>query len=139
MAARVVRTGEAWQVTAGNQKLIDGSRDERTAIRALETIRHFGFDRKCRTGPTDYWKSGTQIPNGHMGGADCIYFNPTTVHLTRMGQVWKIVDGVQWIADFGHDKIGADETLSVIRYYGLDRKCFVGGRLAPAMVYWLAH
>ena len=138
-AAHVVRTGESWQVAAGNQRLVHGGRYERTAIRAIETIRHFGFDRKCRTGPMEYWRRGTEIPNGHMGGADCIYFNPTTVHLAHMGHVWKIVDGVQWIADFGPDKIKADESTSLIRLYGLDRECFVGGRLGPAMVYWLAH
>jgi hypothetical protein len=55
-----------------------------------------------------------------------------------MGQAWKIVDGVQWIADSGADKIQADETLSLIRSYRLDRECFVV-RSNPAMVYWLAH
>jgi len=139
-AAHVVQTGESWQVVSGSQRLADG-RDERTAMRALETIHHFGFDRKCHTGTSsmEYWKHGTEIPNGHMGGADCIYFNPTTVHLTHMGRAWKIVDGVQWIADFDPDKVQADEMLSLIRSYGLDRECFVGGRLNSAMVYWLAH
>jgi len=140
-AVHVVHSDDSWQVAAGSQRLVEPSRDERTAIRALETIRHFGFDRTCRTGtsPMVYWKRGAEIPNGHMGGADCITFNPTTVHLAHMGHVWKIVDGVQWIADFGPDKVGADEALSLIRFYSLDRECFVGGRQGPVMVYWLAH
>ena len=72
-----------------------------------------------------------------LGGLLMTLLMTTTAHAAHMGQAWKIVDGVQWIADFGADKDAADQTLSLIRYYRLDRECFVA-RPNPAMVYWLS-
>jgi hypothetical protein len=106
----------------------------------LATIRHYRFDRKCHVGtaPAAYWKHGAEMATGRMGGADCIAFNPTTAHASHIGHSWKIVDGVQWLADFGDDKTQADAMLSLIRFYHLDEECFIA-RLNPAMIYWLAH
>ena len=138
VAAKSVEQNGFWKVMAGNQTLVGARADEREALRALEVIRHYNFDHQCHVGTAIYWKRGDTIPNERMGGADCIAFNPTTVHSAHMGQAWKIVDGVQWIVDSGPDKLHADETLSLIRSYRLDRECFVA-RSNPAMVYWLAH
>ena len=138
-AARMVQQGASWKVVAGSQTVVGTRSDEREALRALEVIRHYRFDRQCHTGATAFWKRGYAIPAERMGGADCIAFNPTTVHATHMGRDWKIVDGTQWIADFGIDKPGADQALALIRTYRLDRECFVASRANPAMVYWLSH
>jgi hypothetical protein len=137
-AAQTVRQGAFWKVRAGSLTLVGARADERDALRAQEVIRHYRFDRQCRAGTAVFWKRGETIPNGRMGGADCIAFNPTTAHAAHIGQAWKIVDGVQWIADFGADKATADQMLSLIRTYRLERECFVA-RPNPAMVYWLSH
>ena len=138
-ALHAVQAGTFWKIVAGKQTLIEAVADENTARRALATIRHYRFDRKCRVGaaPDSYWKRGATMADEAMGGADCIAFNPTTAHASPIGHRWKIVDGVKWIADFG-DKSQADSVLSLIRAYHLDAECFVA-RADPVMVYWLAH
>ena len=138
-AAHTVQQGTFWKVMAGSQMLVGARNDEREASRALEVIRHYRFDRQCHAGVTAYWKRGDAIPAERMGGSDCIAFNPTTVHATHMGQDWKIVDGTQWIADFGSEKARAEQALALIRTDRLDRECFVAPRNNPAMTYWLAH
>ncbi len=138
--AQVVQDGSSWRVVAGGKTVADAGGDKRLAQRVLETIRYYRFNRKCRVGaaPVDYWKYGTSIPNKRMGGADCITFNATTVHAALIGHRWRIVDGVQWIADLGANKAQADQLLSLIRTYRLSAECFVT-RPNPVMVYWLSH
>ena len=137
---QAARAGASWNVVAGNEILVEAGSDERNALRVLATIRHYRFNRKCHTGtaPLAYWKRGAEMAEGRMGGADCIAFNPTTAHEAHIGHRWKIVDGVQWLADFGDDKKQVDSLLSLIRFYRLDEECFVA-RPNPAMVYWLTH
>jgi hypothetical protein len=137
-AAAMVQAGANWKIAAGKAALVDAIGDERDAQRVLETIRHYRFDQKCHVGTSAYWKRGAEMAEGKMGGADCIAFNPTTVHASHIGHRWKVVDGVQWIADFGDDKTEADSLLSLIRFYRLDAECFVN-RANPAMTYWLSH
>ena len=139
-AARAVQAGSSWKIVAGKDTLVEAGADENNALRALATIRHYRFDRKCHVGaaPATYWKRGAAMAGGQMGAADCIAFNPTTAHASHFGHRWKIVDGVQWLADFGDDKSQADAVLSLIRSYHLDEECFVA-RPNPVMVYWLAH
>ncbi|MGA7675780.1 MAG: hypothetical protein WCA78_12150 [Rhizomicrobium sp.] len=139
-AAQAVQAGTSWKVMAGKETLVEAGSDERDALRALATIRHYRFDRKCHVGtaPLAYWKHGAAMPDGRMGGADCIAFNPTTAHGAHFGHRWKIVDGVQWLADFGDDKKQVDSLLSLIRFYHLEEECFVA-RPNPSMVYWLTH
>ena len=134
---RVASVGALWNVTAATQLLAQAG--ERDARRVAEVIRHYRLNNKCHVGKLAYWKRGAAVPSGGMGGADCIFFNPTTVHGTRMGHAWKIVDGVQWIANFGTDNTSADKALALIRFYRLGAECYVGPRLSPAMIYWLAR
>lgn len=137
---RAVQAGTSWKIVAGKEMLVEAGADESNALRVLATIRHYRFDRKCRVGtaPTAYWKRGAAMADGRMGAADCIAFNPTTAHASHIGHRWKIVDGVQWLADFGDDKSQVDSMLSLIRFYHLDEECFVA-RPNPVMVYWLSH
>ncbi|MDE2161685.1 MAG: hypothetical protein KGJ53_00875 [Alphaproteobacteria bacterium] len=139
-APQVVQAGASWKVVAGGQTLVDAGADRRIAWRALETIRYYRFDSKCHVGaaPLAYWKSSGSIPNKRMGGAECISFNQTTVHASLIGHRWKIVDGVQWIADLGADKAQAEQLLALIRTDHLDAECFIT-RSNPVMVYWLSH
>ncbi|MBU6299617.1 MAG: hypothetical protein KJS68_15375, partial [Alphaproteobacteria bacterium] len=139
-AAQVVQVGKSWKVVAEGETLADAGTDRRLALRALETIRYYRFDQKCRAGtaPLAYWKSGSTIPAKGMGGANCIFFDQTTVHDALIGHRWKIVDGVQWVADLGSDKEQAEQVLALIRNYRLGAECFVS-RSNPVMVYWLSQ
>jgi hypothetical protein len=132
---RVVETGNDARLEAPGLGLAHGP--ARDMQRARDVIRHYRFDHLCRTHGTAFWKRGDAIPGEGMGGADCIFFNPTTAHAVRMSNVWKVVDGSQWLA--GADKAGADSVLALIRFYKLGRECFVGWRTAPVMTYWLTH
>lgn len=111
----------------------------RDVQRAQDVIRHYRFDRVCKTRGTPFWKRGDAIPGGGMGAADCIFFNPTTAHEVRLSHVWKVVDGTQWLADAGPDKAHAGAVLALIHFYRLGQECFVGGRQAPVMLYWLTN
>ncbi len=138
-SVRTVQQNGKWRVTAGTQTLAE-SGDKRVALTAEATIRYYRFDRRCSvSGPANtYWKQGSDFPQQTMGGADCLAFNLTTVHIARIGRDWKVVDGANWLAEFGEDKNKANALLSLIRFYRLDTQCFVG-RPDPVMVYWLSH
>jgi hypothetical protein len=130
---RAVQRGSSWSLGAG----IGAGATRQVARRAEDTIRHYGFDRLCRVAKMTYWRRAGGFPADRIGGADCIGFNPTTVHAARIGHSWKVVDGVQWIAS-SEDKAGADAVLALIRAHHLDAECFVG-RPDPVMVYWLSY
>jgi hypothetical protein len=136
-AVRVVETGNGARLETPGVVLAQGV--TRDIQRAQDVIRHYRFDRFCKTAGAPFWKRGGDIPGDAMGGADCIFFNPTTAHDVRMSHVWKVVDGTQWLADAGQDKARADAVLALIRFYRLGRECFVGGRIVPVMTYWLTH
>lgn len=136
-AAAMIQAGPSWKIVAGKATLVDAIGGESDAQRVLSTIRHYRFDQKCHVGTAVYWKHGAKMAEAKMDGTDCIAFNPTTAHASHIGHRWKVVDGVQWIADGGDDKSQADSLLSLIRFYRLDAECFVS-RPNPVMTYWLA-
>jgi hypothetical protein len=51
---------------------------------------------------------------------------------------WKVVDGSNWLLDYGANRASADQAVAVIQHYNLNRQCFVGRPNAP-MQYWLAR
>ena len=67
---------------------------------------------------------------------DCVSFNPKTVEVKRINGRWKIVDGSHWMFDFGNKKAEAEKAWQIIRYYGMNRSCFVG-RPDPSFTYML--
>lgn len=126
-----------WFVVGGAHTLVEAGKERRNAEDAASVIRHYRFDRKCWVGTNVYWKRGGSFPQHKMGGASCISFNPTTVHLAAIAHGWKIVDGVQWIASFT-DRNNGEALLGLLRSRHLDTECFVDPP-DPFMVYWLAH
>jgi hypothetical protein len=139
-AARAVERSGSWKIVVGADTLAEAGNDEASAMLAEAAIHHYRFDRRCTVGGPwkTYWKSGNGFASDRMGGAECIAFNPTTVHLARVGREWKIVDGVTWIAELGDNKAKADATLALIRTRNLTAECFVR-RQNPVMVYWLTR
>jgi hypothetical protein len=138
-AMKAAPVGGTWVLSAGGKVLADAGNDRPAAMRALDTICHYRFDRKCHTGAPEfaYWRRSDGFPSRRIGGADCIAFNTATAHVARIGRSWKVVDGVQWLAEF-NDNAKSEAVLSLIRAYHLDAECFVR-RSDPVMIYWLAE
>lgn len=136
-AVHHVAEGGRWKVMAGGEPLLDAGRDEHNAISAETVLRFYRFDRKCSIGWGPYWKRGDSFPSQKMGGANCVIFNPTTVHVAPVGHVWKLVAGNDTLAEAA-DKRLADAVFALIRQHRLDMECFVR-RPDPVMVYWLSH
>lgn len=141
-AARVARRGGHWKIVDGAQWIADFGNKRHEARRALRIIRHYRFNRQCfvgRPGPSmTYWKRNNVVPSHGMAGNDCIGFNPATAHVAHVGGHWKIVDGAQWIADFGNRHGEANKAMAIIHRYRMNRQCFVG-RPNPSMSYWLSR
>ena len=135
-SVHIVPRGSLWKIAAGSQVFAE-AKTEQLAQRAEDTIRHYRFDRICRTGTSVYWRRGDRFPDHKVGGADCVSFNSTTVHTAHVGHSWKVVDGVQWIAGF-EAKADADALLAMIRARHLDAECFVA-RPDPVLIYWIAY
>ncbi len=67
---------------------------------------------------------------------DCISFNPISARVAKINNRWKIVDGNQWLFDFGSNKREAYEALRIIKFYKMNQSCFVG-RPGPSFEYML--
>jgi hypothetical protein len=67
---------------------------------------------------------------------DCIGLSPQNVAIQQIQNRWKVVDGSNWLLDYGSDKAGAERARDAIRHYGLTKECFIG-RPNPSMTYWL--
>jgi hypothetical protein len=72
-----------------------------------------------------------------VGKEDCISFNPATTTVQQIKGSWKVVDGSNWLFDFGANKGDADRSLAVIQHYRMNQVCFVG-RPNPPFQYMLA-
>ncbi len=67
---------------------------------------------------------------------DCMPFNPASATVQNIQNRWKIVDGTHWLFDFGANKAAADRALSIIKFYKMNKTCFVG-RPQPSFSYLL--
>ena len=68
---------------------------------------------------------------------DCLSFNLDSASVVLIQGSWKIVDGGQWMFDFGNQEQQARGALEIIHYYRMDSTCFAG-RPHPPMIYLLA-
>jgi hypothetical protein len=66
---------------------------------------------------------------------DCLPVNPSQVEARRVNGRWKVVQGSNWLMDFGASQQNATRARDVIRHYQLTRQCFVR-RPNPAMMYF---
>jgi 2-haloacid dehalogenase len=67
--------------------------------------------------------------------ADCVDIAPHSVEVRQVAGRWKVVDGSQWLLDFGSNESDAIRAKAVIEYYGFDHQCFVGRPNAPMMYF----
>jgi hypothetical protein len=134
--------GGDWKVVDGGNWLLDFGGNAAGAHRAADIIHHYKFNQQCfvvrPNASMTYWKRNGFVPGGNMGGEDCVGLNPNTASVAHVGGDWKVVDGPNWILDYGNDKGAAFQALAVIQNYHLNRQCFVA-RPNPPMQYWLAQ
>ena len=76
-------------------------------------------------------------PRPHRLGEDCVSFNPHRLHVQKRGHAFSLVDGPHQVAYFGRKAGEADRALEIIKYYRMNRLCFVD-RPGPAFKYLLA-
>lgn len=133
-------TAGDWKVVEDDATLLDFGPNAEGAKRAVDVIQHYHFTKQCfvkRPGASMmYWRNGVAIPPGNMAGQDCIGLNPSTTAALYLDGRWKVMDGKNWLLDYGQDRGAADQAVNIIHSYGLNRECFV---LRPhvTMQYWL--
>ena len=66
---------------------------------------------------------------------DCLRVRPFALRVRHLSGGWTVVDGSDLLLDFGPSRANADQAKDVIRFYGLDRICYVG-RPNPQMMYF---
>jgi hypothetical protein len=134
--------GGDWKVVQGSMWLLDYGADAGAAHHAADVIHHYHFDQQCfvkrPNAPMMYWKTGDHIAHGNTPGEDCIGLNPMTAAVAHVGGSWKVVDGSNWLLDYGSEHGAADKALAVIQTYQLNRQCFIK-RPNASMQYWLAQ
>ncbi|MEJ7766636.1 MAG: M12 family metallopeptidase [Chitinophagaceae bacterium] len=68
---------------------------------------------------------------------DCITFNPANVIAKQSGSIWLVVDGSHSMFS-APNKPEADMIVKIIKYYGVNKSCFVG-RPNPSFQYLLKN
>ncbi len=128
----------SWKIVQGSMWILDFGSNMCQALQAYRIIRHYGLNRQCFVGRPrasfHYWLKGNQSPTGPVDGEDCIYFNPAHLQVKNVGGNWKIVEGNQWLFDFGAKRDEALVALEIIKKYRFNHSCFVG-RPDPKMKY----
>lgn len=66
---------------------------------------------------------------------DCISFNPANVTVKQSGSIWLVVDGTHSMFS-APNKAEADLIVKIIKFYGVNKSCFVG-RPDPSFMYLL--
>jgi hypothetical protein len=134
--------GGDWKVVQGGMWMLDYGTDAAAAHHAADIIHHYHFDQQCFVRRPNasmmYWKSGNHVPHGSTPGQDCIGLNPMNVMAAHQGGAWKVVDGGNWLLDYGSDHAAANQAVAVIQTYNLNRQCFIV-RPNAAMQYWLSQ
>lgn len=127
-----------WFVKANGKVIVDVGRDEKAAQLAEAAFHFYKFDRRCTVGGPfkTYWKSAEGFSTDKIGGVICWKFQPTTTHIVRSANSWKVVDGANTLVDLGDNKKKAEATLGLIRANKLTAECFVR-QPNPLMAFWL--
>ena len=141
-ALRVQNVSGRWKITEGSHWVADFGANRAAAEQGLAIILRYGFTSQCFVArpnpPMTYWRRGDHVPNLPTGaGEDCLAVNPANVQARNVGGAWKVVQGDQWMLDFGANREGAEQAVRVIQTHNLNRQCFVA-RPNPPMTYWLS-
>jgi hypothetical protein len=134
----VKEIGGRWKIVDGNHWMFDFGSNKAEAEKAFNIIRYYRMNSTCFVGRPDpsftYLLVSGNAPEGAFVGEDSIPFNPATIEVKEIGGRWKIVDGSQWMFDFGSNKVEAETAFAIIKKYGFRYSCFVG-RPNPSFIY----
>jgi hypothetical protein len=137
MTASVAFVGGQWKIVDGGHQMMAFGMKHAEAIRSLQIIRAYQFNRICfvgRPGPSMvYFKRGNSVAAGAIGGEDCIAFNPFTSQIRFQAGRFIIVDGNHAVMSFPN-LAEAQRALAILRMHGVRAQCFVG-RPGPSMTY----
>jgi|SaaInlStandDraft_4_1057021.scaffolds.fasta_scaffold08810_3 hypothetical protein len=119
-----------WKVVDGNHALFDFGRKRGEALKTKAILKRYNANRSCFVGRPDpslayVLKNGT-APSGRMQNEDCIGFSTRNVHVKKINQRWKLVDGDHWLFDFGAKRGEALKSKRIIQKHGFNKSCFVG-------------
>jgi len=70
-------------------------------------------------------------------GEDCLKMNYRNIQVKKISGRWKIVEGSNWLLDFGSSVYNAVKAYNIIKFYKFTSQCFVG-RPGPSMRYFLS-
>jgi len=128
--ARVVQSRGSWQIVDGRHLMFDFGQKGKEAEQALRIIKHYGMNQSCFVGRPQpsfqYLLVSGNAPVGSLAGEDCTAFNLQTISVVRIKKSWKIVDGRNYLFDFGANKSEAMMALEIIKRHGFTHSCFVG-------------
>ncbi|HWU26651.1 MAG TPA: hypothetical protein VN154_09640 [Rhizomicrobium sp.] len=140
-ATPVAETGD-WKLAAGSSAALDFGQNGQDAKRAADVIQHYHFTWECFVrrplAHMMYFKNGVAVPPGNMQGQDCIKLDPHAAEVAYVAGGWKVVDGQNWLLDYGADRTAAQQSVAIIRNYSLNRECFIA-RPHVLMQYWLSE
>lgn len=135
----------SWKVVDGDHWILDFANNQANAEKAVKIIKFYkltahGFVARPDA-PMEYYLADGKAPAGAMSGEDAIAFNPATIAAKQVNGSWKIVDGNNWLIDFGKNgQANAQDGLQIIHQYGFTHICFVGRPFQPGkgMMYFRA-
>jgi hypothetical protein len=124
-----------WKVMDSGHVLFDFDSRQTDAQKTVSVIQHYHMTETCTVGtnlpgeqtpPFQYELVSGNAPTGTMPGEDCIGFNLATVTDQNISGRWTIVDGSQWMFNFGPQKTEAGQGVQIIKHYAFNQSCFVG-------------
>lgn len=137
--AEVKLVGGRWKIVVGTMLMLDFNTNEAQAQQALRVIQYYHLSEQCFVGrpnpPMQYFLVNGGAPTIAMPGEDNISFNLATVAAKQINGSWKVVDGNNWLLDFGAHQDQAQQALAIIKKYSFTNICFVG-RPNPPMMYF---
>jgi hypothetical protein len=99
------------------------------AARSMRMVKHYGINELCITANSQlaYMLVSGKAPKGKVSGEKYVTFEPQVLKAERVANEWKLLDGKSPLFSFGPDEAAARQALRVIKYYGFNAKCAVGG------------
>jgi len=63
---------------------------------------------------------------------DCLTFDPNLVEAKLVNGSWKVVQGNNWMLDFGaNGQANAQMAVNIIKHYRMNSHCFIKGACGP--------
>ena len=134
----VANPNGSWKLVQGNMWMLDAGPNKSEMNKAKRIVQRYRLDKQCFVGRPNaslhYWLANERAPAGAMSGEDCVSINPNALTVQNSGSHFTIVSNGNHFAFTAPTQAEANKVISVIRYYGFTKSCFVG-RPGPSMSY----